>query len=187
MNNDERGSILIRLARDAIAERFGMPFQPTPEQDWLSEPGATFVTLTQSGKLRGCIGSLVAYRPLLEDVRTNAYAAAFHDQRFDPLQGSEFAGTSVEVSLLSPMHPMTFENEQAALAQLRPDVDGVVFEYRHHRSTFLPQVWAQLPTPEAFMAQLKRKAGLSGDFWAEDVRLSRYTVEKWKEKEAQYG
>ena len=74
--------------------------------------------------------------------------------------------------------------QQDALAQLRPHIDGIVFEYRHYRSTFLPQVWEQLPDPETFMAHLKRKAGLTHDFWAESVRLSRYTVRKWKEPEA---
>ena len=72
-------------------------------------------------------------------------------------------------------------SEAHALAQLRPGVDGVVFEYGHYRSTFLPQVWEQLPEPAEFLAHLKRKAGLPMDFWAEDVKLSRYTVSKWKE------
>ena len=181
MNDTDRGMILIKLARDAIFSYFGAPLPPAPDESWLAEPGATFVTLTQNGDLRGCIGSLQAYRPLLEDVRANAVAAAFRDPRFDPLQEDELPYTSVEVSLLSPMHPMVFANEEAALDQLRPGVDGVVFEYGHYRSTYLPQVWEQLPTPEAFMSQLKRKAGLPGDFWAPEVRLSRYTVEKWKE------
>jgi len=72
-------------------------------------------------------------------------------------------------------------SEADALARLRPNVDGVVLEYGHYRSTFLPQVWEQLPDPAEFLAHLKRKAGLSMDFWAEQVRLSRYTVSKWKE------
>lgn len=181
MSNADRGATLIKLASDAISAYFGAPLPPAPDESWLAEPGATFVTLTQNGNLRGCIGSLQAYRPLLEDVRANAVAAAFRDPRFDPLQEDELPYTSVEVSLLSPMQPMVFANEQAALDQLRPGVDGVVFEYGHYRSTYLPQVWEQLPTPEAFMTQLKRKAGLPGDFWAPEVKLSRYTVEKWKE------
>ncbi|OIQ80875.1 hypothetical protein GALL_373720 [mine drainage metagenome] len=182
MIDAERGATLIRLAREAIAGQFGAPVPAAPAEAWLAEPGATFVTLTQHGNLRGCIGSLEAYRPLLQDVRANALAAAFRDPRFEPLLKTEFARTSVEISLLSPVQAMTFDSEQDALAQLRPGIDGVVFEYANHRSTFLPQVWEQLPTPEAFMAQLKRKAGLAGDFWAPEVRLSRYTVEKWKEE-----
>jgi AmmeMemoRadiSam system protein A len=181
MDDAKHGDMLIKLAREAIAERFGTPPQPPPHEAWLSEPGATFVTLTQHGDLRGCIGSLAPYRPLLEDVRANAFAAAFRDQRFEPLREAELSYTLVEVSLLSPMQPLIFDSEQAALAQLRPGIDGVVFEYLDYRSTFLPQVWEQLPLTETFMAHLKRKAGLPGNFWAPEVRLSRYTVEKWKE------
>jgi AmmeMemoRadiSam system protein A len=150
--------------------------------EWLEHPGASFVTLTKGGDLRGCIGSLEAHRPLAEDVRANAVAAAFRDPRFMPLSREEFGDIRVEVSLLSPTEPLAAGSEAEALAALRPGVDGVVFEYAHHRSTFLPQVWEQLPQPAEFLAHLKRKAGLPQDFWAADVRLSRYTVSKWKEQ-----
>ncbi len=179
MNSDQRGTTLIRLAREAINAEFDTPLPPAPDFPWLNDSGASFVTLTHKGRLRGCIGSLVAHRPLLEDLRFNAVAAAFHDPRFNALQPSEWPNTSVEVSLLSPSQVMLFDGEQDALAQLRPGIDGVILEYRHHRSTFLPQVWDQLPTPERFMFELKQKAGLPGDFWAEDMKLSRYTVEKF--------
>jgi uncharacterized protein len=89
--------------------------------------------------------------------------------------------THFEVSLLSAMQPMDFGSEAEALQQLRPGVDGVLLEFGRHRSTFLPQVWEQLPGADEFMAHLKHKAGLPVDFWAEGVRLQRYTVSKWKE------
>jgi AmmeMemoRadiSam system protein A len=179
----ERGSILLPIARGSIARAFGQAVNAPEDAPWLREPGATFVTLTQHGELRGCIGTLEAHRSLLEDVKANALAAAFHDPRFAPLQAAELAYTRVEISLLSPPQIMSFTTEQEALSQLRPRIDGVIFQYGHYRSTFLPQVWEQLPNPEAFMAQLKRKAGLPYDFWAEGLRLSRYTVSKWKEPE----
>jgi AmmeMemoRadiSam system protein A len=181
MADREQGRILLTLARNAIAQHFGLPTQPVGEPEWLKEPGATFVTLTQQGNLRGCIGSLEAHRPLGQDISRNALAAAFGDPRFPPLDEAECAATRVEVSLLSPLQPIQFKDEADALAQLRPDVDGVVFECGNYRSTFLPQVWEQLPQPRQFMAHLKRKAGLPEDFWSPQVRLSRYTVEKWKE------
>ncbi len=177
----DRGEILLPIARGSIASALGQPMTAREDAPWLRERGATFVTLTQNGDLRGCIGTLEAHRPLLEDVKANALAAAFHDPRFSPLQIPELACTRVEVSLLSPAQAMRFESEQDALAQLRPEVDGVIFEYGYYRSTFLPQVWEQLPDPDIFLAQLKRKAGLSTSFWAEEIRLSRYTVTKWKE------
>ena len=96
------------------------------------------MTLTRSGQLRGCIGSLEPRRQLRDDVRANAVAAAFRDPRFPPLTSGEFADTHVEVSLLSPQSPMTFENEADALLQLRPGIDGVVLEYGMSRGTFPP-------------------------------------------------
>jgi MEMO1 family protein len=177
----EKGTTLLKLARNEIASKLGQPAAKPIKAAWLQEPGASFVTLTRQGELRGCIGTLEAHRPLGIDVRENALAAAFRDPRFMPLTRGEFDEIRVEVSLLSPTVPIEVKDEAAALAVLRPHVDGVVFEYGHYRSTFLPQVWEQLPEPAEFLAHLKRKAGLSMDFWAEQVRLSRYTVSKWKE------
>ena len=183
MSATELGVALLRLARSSIAERLGMAAAAAPMHESLGAPGATFVTLTQQGELRGCIGSLEAHRPLHIDVRENAVAAAFRDPRFLPLTAVEFETTSVEVSLLTPAIGMIFADEEALLDQLRPGVDGIVFQYGRHRSTFLPQVWESLPDPRDFMAQLKRKAGLPADFWAASVSVSRYEVSKWKETE----
>jgi len=185
--SNELGQVLLQIARAAISSALGQVVaQPEPVGDAavrLQAPGASFVTLTQLGLLRGCIGSLEARRPLLDDVKANAIAAALHDPRFAPLTLSELGFTSVEVSVLSPMQPLDFDSEEQALAQLRPGVDGVVFAYGRYRSTFLPQVWEQLPKPRQFMAHLKQKAGLAPDFWAQDVKLQRYTVHKFKESE----
>jgi uncharacterized protein len=177
----DQGTVLLPIARAAISNALNLPRAADESALWLAEHGACFVTLTQHGELRGCIGSLQAHRPLLADVKNNAVSAAFHDPRFAPLRATELDITRVEISLLSPAEEMTFHDEADALAQLRPQVDGVIFHYAHHRSTFLPQVWEQLPQPREFMAHLKHKAGLPPHFWAEGIRLSRYTVEKWKE------
>lgn len=179
----DHGAILLPIARSAISIALGQPLTAHEDAPWLREFGASFVTLTQHGDLRGCIGTLEAHRPLLEDVKSNAIAAAFRDPRFPPLQASELLYTRVEVSLLSPSEAIRFESEDDALRQLRPDVDGVILEYGHYRSTFLPQVWEQLPDPDTFLAHLKRKAGLAANFWSDELRLSRYTVSKWKESE----
>lgn len=184
MSTDERGAVLLAIARATIARAFGLPAQADESAPWLAEPGATFVTLTQDGQLRGCIGCLEACRPLLDDVKANALAAAFRDTRFSPLEEAELERTRIEVSLLSPLQPMVFRDEQEALSQLRPELDGVVLEYGYHRGTFLPQVWEQLPHPVDFLAHLKAKAGLPANFWADGVKLYRYNVEKWKEQQS---
>jgi hypothetical protein len=93
----------------------------------------------------------------------------------------EFDAVSVEVSLLSPQAPLSFASQQELLSQLRPGIDGLVLSHGTQRGTFLPQVWETLPRPEDFLAQLKRKAGLPTDFWADGIAVSRYTVEKWSE------
>ena len=185
LEKNEQGKILLQIARSAISRALHVSGISAAEVDenmpWLSKPGATFVTLTQWGELRGCIGSLQACDPLIEDVSNNAVSAALYDPRFSPLAADELESISLEVSLLSELQPLGFTSEADALAQLRPDIDGVVFEYGPYRSTFLPQVWESLPQPQQFLAKLKSKARLSEDFWAEDVKLSRYTVSKWCE------
>lgn len=181
-DSPNKGQLLISLARAAIAQRFGNKTPGLPHPAWLDESGAVFVTLTEHGQLRGCIGSLEAHRSLAEDLEANALAAAFRDPRFPPLAEEEVDQVQVEVSILTKPEPMPFTSEADALSQLRPGVDGVILEHGWHRATFLPQVWEQLPEPRQFMAHLKAKAGLATDFWANDIKLSRYTVEKFKEK-----
>ena len=178
---DDLGESLLRLARNAIGERFGLAPRPVAERPEWREPGASFVTLTQQGELRGCIGSLEAWRALAEDVAANARAAAFRDPRFTPLGADELARTRIEVSQLTPAQPLSFRDEADALAQLRPHIDGVILSAGRHRATFLPQVWEQLPEPAVFLAHLKRKAGLAADDWAADLCLDRYAVKKWRE------
>jgi AmmeMemoRadiSam system protein A len=177
----EIGSVIVPIARAAIGEALGVPAESDESAPWLREPGASFVTLRCEGELRGCIGTLEAHRILLEDVKINAVAAALRDTRFPPLQRKEWLATRVEVSILSPLDPIEFDDETDALAQLRPGVDGVVFVSGVYRSTFLPQVWEGLPEPREFMAHLKRKAGLPAHFWSDEVELLRYTVQKFME------
>jgi AmmeMemoRadiSam system protein A len=195
------GPLLLAIAREAIAARVGVPdprFR-TPDASpgalpgstahledenahpWLDTPGAAFVTLTQQGALRGCIGSLTAYRPLREDVADNAVNAALRDPRFPPLSARELAETRIEVSVLSEPEPYPFTHRADAVSGLRPGVDGLILEYGSHRGTFLPQVWDSLTEPDDFLAHLVRKAGLPAGWWDDDARLSRYTVKAFEE------
>ncbi|MEM7586574.1 MAG: AmmeMemoRadiSam system protein A [Acidobacteriota bacterium] len=183
---DQRGAVLLRIARSHL-QRTLASLDPEPEdilsnaEPWLLEDGAVFITLRKRGELRGCVGSLIARRPLIEDVRENVVAAAQRDPRFLPVEASELDALTIEVTLLSQLEPMEVVDETDALAQLRPHQDGIVLTFGSRRSTFLPQVWDSLPTPGTFLAELKRKAGLSPTFWHEDLRLQRYHVDKWSE------
>ena len=181
----DKGELLLRLAREALEESFRLhPRRSHEVEPWLEEIAATFVTLTRRGELRGCIGSLNPRRTLVEDVRTNARAAAFEDPRFKPLTLEELDEIEIEVSLLSPIEVLDVNSEEELLERLRPGVDGLVIEKGYHRGTFLPQVWQKLPDPRDFLHHLKRKAGLDPGFWPDGLRVSRYTVEEWREKRA---
>lgn len=179
----DAGRVLLPLARSAIAAQLlGLGQAAQDDRPWLQQQGACFITVRRDDKLRGCIGTLRAHRALAEDVKANAVAAAFRDPRFAPLDAGELAAIALEISVLSALESMSFADEPDALRQLRAGVDGVVFEYGHHTSTFLPQVWKDIMEPAEFLAHLKYKAGLPPDFWDREVRLSRYTVFKWREE-----
>ena len=145
----------------------------------LQEIKATFITLQIDGELRGCIGTLQAHRPLVEDVADNAYAAAFRDPRFPMLTKAEYERLQYHISILSTPEPMKFKDEQDLLSQLRPGVDGLVLEEGRFRGTFLPQVWDSLPDSKSFLRHLKQKAGLSPDYWSSTIKVQKYTVEEF--------
>ena len=184
----ETQRFLLELARSAIEKELtgstslAVSLEDAPPA--LRADGASFVTLHQrSGALRGCIGSLVARRSLIEDVQANAKAAAFQDPRFPPLQEEELDDVVIEVSVLSAPAPLAYDGPEELIEKLRPNVDGVVLERGWHRATFLPQVWEQLPEPEKFLAHLCHKAGLPPDAWRNrEVKISIYQVEKFSEE-----
>jgi AmmeMemoRadiSam system protein A len=182
MTGNDLGSVLLVIARSAIAGSLGLRRTADPGHGELSRPAATFVTLKMHDELRGCIGTLEPFRPLSQDVRENAIGAAFRDPRFLPLTAAEFEATSVEVSLLSPSQSLDVATEADLLARLRPGCDGLTLEYGRHRATFLPQVWEQLADPQDFVTALKRKAGLPVDFWHPGIAASRYQVTQWAER-----
>ena len=178
------GRALLTAARQQIASRLGLSAGESPIADLpaLHQAGATFVTLhDKQGELRGCVGRLEASRSLIDDVQSNATAAAFHDGRFMPLCAEEWPGIQIEVSVLTPAQPLQASHEADVLATIRPGIDGVTLTWHRHHATLLPQVWAQCPQPAQFLAALKRKAGLPADFWAPDLQLSRYQVRSFSE------
>ena len=181
---DARGRVLLALARASLAEALGGTKAVVPDERWLFEPGACFVTLKRHGELRGCIGSIEARRPLEQDLRENARSAAFRDPRFPPLDEGELASTRIEVTLLSKLEPLDVETEAQAIAALRPGVDGVVLSWGLRRGVFIPQMWERLPDPADFLRTLRRKAGLPADGWPSGARVQRFTAQSWEEEEA---
>ena len=172
---------VLRTAATSIEAKLGLVEATPPEaadtRGVLGQPRASFVTLTIEGELRGCCGTLEPVGPLLLDVWINAQASAFRDPRFPPLTAREWGWSSLEVSLLTPCERMAVSTEQQLLIELVPGRDGLVLEWRGMKATFLPKVWEHVTGPHDFLRRLKEKAGLSGDFWAEDVRVWRYETE----------
>ncbi|MDM8567084.1 AmmeMemoRadiSam system protein A [Candidatus Halobeggiatoa sp. HSG11] len=143
----------------------------------LHKKTATFVTLEINNNLRGCIGTLLAIRPLAEDVAYNAHAAAFSDPRFPQLKQDEVAALDIHISLLSEPELMSFDSEEDLIQQLRPYVDGLILTDGVHKGTFLPSVWESLTQPSEFLRYLKQKAGLPPDYWSNKLTVERYTTE----------
>jgi AmmeMemoRadiSam system protein A len=173
---------LLSLAEQSIRHglQHGAPLAVDPQSypPALAEPRATFVTLTEQGRLRGCIGSLEAVRALVADVAHNAYAAAFEDPRFPPVTDEEVGRLDFKVEVLTPAEPLPFTDEADLIDRLQPGEDGLVLEGPGgRRATFLPTVWESLPDPRQFLAHLKQKAGLPPDFPAERLTVQRYTTE----------
>jgi AmmeMemoRadiSam system protein B/AmmeMemoRadiSam system protein A len=173
------GAELRRVAGQSI--RHGMSKGKPPAVDVktfaadLQTPRATFITLKKDGRLRGCVGTVSAHRPLINDVVANAYAAAFRDHRFAPLQSDELRGTTLSISLLGIPNAMAFEGEDDLKAQLRPGIDGLIIRDGEQRAVFLPQVWDELREPGVFLAHLKHKAGMTPDHWSDDFTAWRFT------------
>ena len=179
---------LLELAREAITRATHRQESPPVDLNAVSgevrRDGASFVTLTKRGELRGCIGSLEPRRLLAEDVRENAVSAAFRDPRFPPVSAEELDDLHVEVSVLSAPQRLPYDGPDDLVAKLRPGVDGVVIESGWNRATFLPQVWDKIPDPHQFLEHLCRKAFLSTNAYHKpglDVYV--YQVEKFEEGE----
>jgi AmmeMemoRadiSam system protein A len=184
--SEQEKQSLLWLARETIkagAGRRKLPMLP-PEQltQKLQEPGAVFVTLTIGGELRGCIGSLQAYQPLVEDVQAHAIDAAFNDYRFGPVSETEVPLLEIEISRLTAPVPLHYESPDDLLKLLKPNIDGVVLRDGGRSATFLPQVWEQLPGHEEFLSHLCQKMGASPNLWRQKVLdVSIYHVDEFHE------
>ena len=174
-------ALLLKAAHDSI--NYGLRTQNIlqidiamfPEQ--ICQSRACFVTLHLNSQLRGCIGSLLAHQPLIQDVVQNAYSAAFKDPRFKPVTLEEYPQLVLDISVLSQAQPMKFNSEADLLTQIRPGIDGLILSDNGHRGTFLPSVWKQLPDPHEFLRHLKNKAGLPADYWSNTIKIENYTTE----------
>ena len=181
----EQRKQLLALARQSIdqgiVEMASVPMPSVNLPPPLQIARGSFVTLRIDKQLRGCCGTLIATRPLGEDVWRNAWASAFADPRFSPLEAEEWPDVHLHISVLSPLEPLVVESEQALLDMLRPGIDGLVLERDVARATFLPDVWEQIPEPTEFVRHLKQKAGWPANAWSPLINVQRYTTESFEE------
>lgn len=182
----EERLFLLKLARESINKAvFHRPLSKVTNDSLtpsLTEDGASFVTLTIDGDLRGCIGTLEAHQGLAVDVQERAAQAAMEDYRFPPLSAEELEKVSIEISRLTKPEELKYSKPEELPGLLRPNVDGVILQHGFKRATFLPQVWEQLPDPHDFLSHLCAKMGSSPDLWKRVMlQVSIYQVEEFHE------
>ncbi|MFN8404585.1 MAG: AmmeMemoRadiSam system protein A [Anaerolineales bacterium] len=183
----EEQQTLLRLAREGMTQRVrGEKLSRLELSDLpvkLREEGASFVTLTKRGELRGCIGALEAYQPLAQDVREHAVAAAMEDPRFLPVVESELGAIQIEVSRLTRPLPLSYKGADDLVSKLKPGVDGVILRDGFgRRATFLPQVWEKIPNTAEFLNHLCQKMGLNENAWqTKHFEALTYQVEEFHE------
>ena len=183
---DGEKQTLLRLAREAMEHAVrGKKLPPLDNNSLtprLREDGASFVTLTINGNLRGCIGALEAHQPLAEDVREHAVAAALEDPRFRPVDETELSRIKLEVSRLTAPYPLEYSSSEELRAKLRPHVDGVILKDDYRRATFLPQVWEKIPDADDFLDHLCTKMGAKPNLWQSmKLQVYVYQVEEFHE------
>ncbi len=186
--SDEQGALLVKLARETLITLLGSKLENPVNQQLFTDPvfkekRGVFVTLKKGGQLRGCVGSLNGSEALVEGIRHQAENAALYDTRFSKVQSNELEEIELEISILTEPQPLEFTNPEDLEAKLRPNIDGVILSYGRHQSTFLPQVWDQLPKTEDFLGHLSIKAGLPREGWKNDgVLVAIYQVQHYEER-----
>jgi len=181
--------ILLDIARKTIelyletGKKLSLPPEEFNDEEFWEKRG-TFVTLTIGGELRGCIGSIIPVRPLLQDIVDNSINAAFRDPRFHPLTKKEFKDINIEISILSIPMRLDFKDVEDLYGKIRPGIDGIILKKSIYQATFLPQVWNDLPSKDEFFGNLCYKAGLPYDcLKLEGIGVEVYQVEAFSEKE----
>ena len=179
-------AVLLQIAKSTILNRIdnNNSFDKNKllkEYPFLKKDGATFVTLKTQGELRGCIGSIIAHRTLLDDIINNAVSAGFSDPRFNSLNEDELSQLTIEVSVLSEPTIIEYKNFDDLCEKIQPNIDGLILKHGIYQGTFLPQVWEQLPSPKLFLEHLSQKAGSFLSIYEEHPTIYRYRVDAIEE------
>jgi len=176
-------TFLLKLARDNLVACVNgtAPVVPGNPPELIKEHCGCFVTITKHGRLRGCIGYIEGIKPLYEAIIDNVQNAAIHDPRFSPVTVTELAEIRIEVSVLTKPEPLVYKNADDLLRQIVAGVDGIILTSGYHQSTYLPQVWEQLPDKVDFLQQLSLKGGMVQDGW-KTASVKRYRATHFSEQ-----
>jgi hypothetical protein len=180
-------AILLRIAKSAILDKLDDKQRVDVESlikkyPFLDKDAAVFVTLKFDDNLRGCIGSIIPHKKLIEDIIHNAISAGFDDPRFKAISEEELSHLSLEVSVLSEPKILEYEDYDDLQKKVRPNIDGLILKHGIYQGTFLPQVWEQLPRAKQFLEHLSMKAGANESVYSEHPTVYRYEVEHIQER-----
>lgn len=183
MLNQEERDFLLRLARGAIEDSLrGKESNISDVPESLMEKGACFVTLFFDGKPKWSIGALKAHRELYQDVLHNALAAAFEDPRFPSVTKGDLDKIIIEVSVVFGVKELKYESEEELLSQIEERKQGVIVKKSGRVGTLLPMMWEKTPNKIDFLNNICLKMGFSANAWKDDVDISVYEVESFKEQ-----
>ena len=176
----EEQATLLNLARTTLDTYIKTGKKPNLDTfeltDSLKKVQGCFTTLNKNNMLRGCIGHILPQEELYKCVMDNAINAAVNDPRFQPVIEDELDDIDIEISVLTVPQKLDFSSGEDLENKLRPIVDGVVLKRGFFQSTYLPQVWEQLPDKDLFLSNLCQKGGMSADCW-KDTSTEVYTYQ----------
>lgn len=174
--------ILLEVARHAVvlAADTREPLHDLPPSEILWRPAGAFVTLHQRRRLRGCIGQLPSHEPLIRVVADSARAAAIEDPRFPPIKAADVPEIEIEISVLSPLEPITLD-------QIQPGTHGLVVARGRQRGVLLPQVATQFGwSAQRFLEETLEKAGLEKEAWKDpETSIQAFTAEVFSEPDSE--
>jgi AmmeMemoRadiSam system protein A len=160
---------LLKLARQSAEEYLRTGKKLEVEENKLTpslrKVQGCFTTFNKNKQLRGCVGHIIPQEELYKCVMDNAINAAVNDRRFEPVELKEMKDIEIEISVLTIPKKLVFSSGEDLKNKLRPNIDGLVLRNNWRSSTYLPQVWGQLPEKDIFLSSLCEKGGMPPDCW----------------------
>jgi len=184
MLTDEEGKFLLKIAREAV-EKFvnnERPEKPARYPKTLDEKKGIFCTITENGKLRGCIGLPYPIKPLIDALIDSAQSAC-EDPRFESLREDELNKIKIEISVLTEPELIKVEKPEKYLEEIIIGKDGLIIQHGPCSGLLLPQVASEYNwSVEEFLDNLCLKAGLLTEEWKNpEARIYKFQAQLFSE------